>query len=124
MTHATTADLTAARITVPTGVDAQRLLTVASRDVDQALLCSVYDDTDADVITALRDATVEQVAGMLASGDTTGAGISAAGSFTIGRVSVQRASGSTRAATVNGIYAQAWAVLQQAGLTGGAPLIL
>lgn len=103
------------------------LLTRASRDVDRALICSVYDPTDPDVQAALRDATIEQVAGYLDSGDLTGTGAAPPTSgFTIGRISVQRggggSSGSGQQATrIQGLWPQAWAVLQQAGLTGHGP---
>ncbi|RGC68425.1 hypothetical protein C5N14_13645 [Micromonospora sp. MW-13] len=103
------------------------LLTRASRDVDRALLCAVYDVDDPDVQAALRDATCEQVAGNLDSGDTTGSGAAPPTSgFSIGKVSVQRggqgAGGSAaQASKIGPLWPQAWAVLQQAGLTGHGP---
>lgn len=129
--HATEAELTAYPVTVPAGASAALLLKRASRDVDRALLCAVYDvedgvATDADVLAALRDATIEQVAGMIEAGDLTGTGAAAPVSgVTIGRVSVQRqlpGGGATTATRVGPLYPQAWAVLQQAGLTGQGPI--
>lgn len=127
MAHATEAELTAYPVTVPTGASAALLLTRASRDVDRALLCAVYDATDADVIAALRDATCEQVAGMIAAGDITGTGaMPPTASFAIGKVSVVRggqgAGGSSQQARkINGLWPQAWQTLQAAGLTGQGP---
>lgn len=103
------------------------LLTRASRDIDRALLTAVYDPADPDVIAALRDATCEQVAGNVDSGDLTGSGAAPPTSgFTIGKVSVQRGSagsqsGGSQSGKVNGLWPQAWAVLQAAGLTGQGP---
>jgi hypothetical protein len=125
--YATVEQLEAYPVTVPAGAIAELLLTRASRDVDRALVCSVYDPTDPDVQAALRDATIEQVAGYLDSGDLTGTGAAPPTSgFTIGRISVQRgggggSSGSGQAARIQGLWPQAWLVLQQAGLTGQGP---
>lgn len=124
MAYATEAELTAYPVTVPAGASAALLLTRASRDVDRALLCAVYDATDATVIAALRDATCEQVAGMIDAGDLAGTGAAAPSSgFTIGRVTVQRGAGSgqPQASKIDGLWPQAWQVLQQAGLTGQGP---
>lgn len=124
MAYATEAELAAYPVTVPAGVNAALLLTRASRDVDRALLCSVYDPDDPDVIAALRDATCEQVAGNLAVGDTTGTGtVGPPVGFTLGRLSVQQASSSTgnRPAKVGRLWQQAWQILQDAGLTGQGP---
>ena len=117
MPYATEADLAAVLGSVPAG--ASVLLTRASRDVDTALLCAVYDTTDADVIAALRDAVVEQVAGMIAAGDPKGMGTRRTG-FTIGALSVQ-ASETSGPARVGNLYQQAYYVLQAAGLTGYGP---
>jgi hypothetical protein len=123
--YATEAELTAYPVTVPAGASAALLLTRASRDVDRALLCATYDAADADVIAALRDATIEQVAGMIAAGDLTGTGATQpTGGFTIGKLSVQRggaAGASKQAEKINGLWPQAWQVLQTAGLTGQGP---
>jgi len=124
MAHATEADLVPAYVaTTPANVDL--LLTRASRDVDRALLCSVYDPDDADVVTALMEATCEQAAGQLAAGATDGIGAAAPASFTLGKLSVNRGSGganpAAQARKVGGLWEQAWAVLQLAGLTGQEP---
>ncbi|NIL56716.1 hypothetical protein [Salinispora arenicola] len=133
MAYATEAELTAYPVTVPTGASAALLLTRASRDVDRALLTAAYDTdtngspTDAGVIAALRDATCEQVAGMIAAGDITGTGaMPPTASFAIGKVSVVRggqgAGGSSQQASkINGLWPQAWQALQAAGLTGHGP---
>lgn len=111
----------------PMPANADLLLLRASRMINRALLTSVYDATDADVIAALRDACVEQVLGMLAGGDTGGMGISTSvGSFQIGKLQVQKRSSTAtgQAPTTSGIVDQAWAILQSAGLTGHAPWVL
>lgn len=117
--HATTADLAKAVTPLPT--DARLLLIRASRDVDQALIAAVYDPADAAVRATLRDATVEQVCGMLAAGDTRGIGASPPQSFTLGSLSVQRGNTGGAPDKVGTLYQQAWQVLQQAGLTGHEP---
>lgn len=121
MAYATVDDLAGYVTTIPT--TAVVLLDRASRDVDQALLTTVYDTDDVDVQDALRVATCEQAAGYIAAGLPAGAGGSVQ-SFSIGRLSVQRAAGAqtqTPAQMVGGLYRQAWQALQQAGLTGQAP---
>lgn len=107
----------------PVPANASLLLARASRDVDRALVAAVYDPAAPDVIEALRQATVEQVAGGLAEGDRSGLGLSTAPqSFTIGRIAVQRGATSTsRAPRTGGLVDQAYAVLQAAGLTGHPP---
>ncbi|EEP73506.1 hypothetical protein MCAG_03833 [Micromonospora sp. ATCC 39149] len=122
--YASVADLTDWLGSTPAG--AERLLVRASRDVDSALLCSVYDADDADVQLALQQATCEQVAGMLDAGDLSGTGVAPASTgFTIGKVSVQQgAPGSGSAggtARVGRLWYQAWLILQTAGLTGQGP---
>ena len=79
MAYATVDDLVPDYVT-PAPANAQLLLTRATRRVDQALLCAVYDvdedgiPTDPDHVTALRDATCEQVAAWVEAGeDGTGA---------------------------------------------------
>lgn len=131
--HATEQQLEDYPVTVPAGVSAALLLTRASRDVDRALLAAVYDvdddgvATDVDVLAALRDATIEQVAGMIESGDRTGTGAAPpTSSFSIGKVSVVRggqgAGGSAaQASRIGPLWPQAWQILQQAGLTGHSP---
>lgn len=107
--------------------DATRRLERASRQVDQELLCAVYDVDDPAIQKTLRDATLEQVAAMITNGDTGGGPGSGIGSFSIGSISVNRASAGSPAAprrTAAGLYEQAFAVLQQAGLTGHEPWAL
>ena len=127
MAYATEAELTAYPVIVPAGASAALLLTRASRDVDRALLCAVYDvdangvATDATVIAALRDATCEQVAGMIAAGDLTGTGAAAPSSgFTIGRITVQRggSTGQPQARKIGPLWPQAWQVLRDPRLAG------
>jgi hypothetical protein len=101
--------------------NADRLLIRASRDIDQALLCAVYDDTDTDVLEVLAEATVEQVAGMIAAGDERGTGGAPPSSFSIGGLSVTRSTDPQNTGKINGLYRQAWLVLQHAGLTGYSP---
>lgn len=102
--------------------NAAQLLIRASRDIDRALLCAIYDPTDPDVQATLAEATAEQAAGNINAGDTTGLG-AAAGGFTIGRISVQAKTGQREAAPrrIGVLWEQAWDVLQLAGLTGQGP---
>lgn len=125
MAYATTGELTAYLGYAPNG--AQRLLDRASRDIDRALLTAVYDVTLAAVITALRDATLEQVAYQLVMGNTDGIahgmqpGVptgASAGSVDLSRG--QSVGGSTGGLPLIGD--QAWAILQQAQLTGRGPI--
>lgn len=103
--------------------NAEQLLIRASRDVDRALLCTVYDRDDPKVRDALREATLEQVAANLEHGNATGLGGSRRGGFTIGRLTVQAASDAATDAPVKigPVWEQAWDILQQAGLTGHGP---
>lgn len=121
--YATSVELADYVTTVPANADV--LLRRASRDVDRALLCSVYDTTDEANIAALTAATCEQVAGQLAAGATDGIGATGARSFSLGKLSVNRSGApsnpAAQAAKVGGLWEQAWAVLQQAGLTGQGP---
>lgn len=106
----------------PLPANAQQLLDRASRNVDQALLCSIYDPTDPDVQAKLKEATLEQVAAGLDAGDRKGTGRTTGG-FSIGRLSVQRAATTgndpTAPVKIGYLWAPAWYVLQQAGLVGG-----
>lgn len=105
-----------------TPVNAEQLLDRASRDVDRALLCSVYDPDDQAVVDALREATLEQVAANLNAGNVTGLGGGRAGGFTIGRLSVQAsADPGDRPVRIGNLWEQAWTILQSAGLTGHGP---
>lgn len=131
--YATIQDLVDVYGSTPSG--AAMLLVRASRDVDRALLTSVYpvdDDslpTEAAHIVALRDATVEQVIGNLDAGNRSGTGAAPRRSgFTIGKLSVQQAAGSGGASAaqvdrIGPLWSQAWMVLQSAGLTGQGPTV-
>jgi len=83
MAYATAAELAACDflptgITAPTGGDAVRLLSRASRIVDTLLMRAVYDvdddgmPTDTGVIAAARDATCAQACWWLETGDEAG----------------------------------------------------
>ncbi|MEV4837785.1 hypothetical protein AB0K05_24905 [Nonomuraea sp. NPDC049486] len=101
-----------------------RLLTLASRDVDAALISAVYDTEDEDVVTALREATIEQAAYWLDTGDTTGTGgIAAYSAVSIGSVQLARAQtgGAGGGSAARPLAPQAFSVLQLAGLTGHSP---
>ena len=122
--YATTTDLANGLHSAPPA-GSRVLLKRASRDVDDALLCAIYnvdDDgmpTDTEVSAALRAATVEQVCGMLASGDAKGIGAQTPQSFSIGGLNVNTAG--TGPAKIGRLYRQAWLILQQAGLTNFGP---
>lgn len=120
MSYATPADLVG--IVEPVPAHAELLLARASRDVDRALLAAEYDPTDPTVVAALKEATVEQVAGTLASGDKTGLGVVTTDTgFTLGKLSVQKPAAAAVAPRTGALVDQAYAVLQAAGLTGHAP---
>ncbi|OKI47231.1 hypothetical protein [Micromonospora sp. CB01531] len=104
-----------------TPVNAQQLLDRASRDVDRALLCTVYDPEAPDVVTALREATLEQVAANLDQGDITGSGGTRRGGFSIGRLAVQASAKDDKPVKIGSLWEQAWDILQSAGLTGHGP---
>lgn len=130
MAYATVQDLDGPLDYVP--ANAQILLDRASRQIDRAIQCAVYDVDDnglptlAAVATALKDATVEQVAYNLEVGNKTGiphglqSGVPSGGSA--GEVSLSRGL-SAGGATVD----QPWLgdqprqILQQAGLLGQEP---
>lgn len=127
MAHATSqeyADYT--QTTAPTGIGL--MLTRASRDVDRALLTAVYDvedgvATDADVLTALKEATIEQVASWVPAGED---GTGAAVVYTDVAIGSVKLSGRTSAGSSGGSGArplapQARQVLELAGLTGHSP---
>lgn len=122
MAYATIAELNTKLGYTP--ANAQTLLDRGSRDVDQALLCSIYDPADADVIAALKEATLEQIAVGLDVGDKTGAGRTNGG-FSIGRLSVQAQSFNSNDPAapfkIGTLWSQAFYILQSAGLTGFGP---
>jgi len=108
--------------------NASVLLDRASRDVDRVLMCSNYNTADSAVLTALQEATLEQVAWRLECGDVNGirhdvqSGVVSGGGGA-GSVSVSRTGNPVGAATYGTPFLgdQAWTILQQAGLTGQAP---
>ncbi|MEU4777470.1 hypothetical protein [Micromonospora sp. NPDC023633] len=105
-----------------TPVNAQQLLDRASRDVDRALLCAVYDPEDQDVVDALREATLEQIAANLEHGNVTGGAGARRGGFNLGRLAVQpSADPNDQPVRIGGLWEQAWTILQSAGLTGHGP---
>ncbi|MGA5764480.1 hypothetical protein [Nonomuraea bangladeshensis] len=124
MAYATSAEYAAyTGTTAPDGIDL--LLARASRLVDQVLLCSVYDTGDEDVVTALREATIEQAAAWNATGIEDGTGAAAEwanvsiATVALGRPQSGGAGGGGSAAIRPA--PQALMVLQQAGLTGHEP---
>jgi hypothetical protein len=104
-----------------TPANAGQLIRRASRAVDRALLCAIYDPTDPAYVAALREATLEQIAVGLEQGDVTGSGGRRGGGFSIGKITVQPQAASDRPGQIGGLWADAWDVLQQAGLTGHGP---
>ncbi|MFD0885302.1 hypothetical protein ACFQ08_12170, partial [Streptosporangium algeriense] len=68
MPYATVDDLVPTYLSTPP-TNAHLLLTRASREVDRALLCAIYDPDDPGVQTALREATCEQVAAWVTAGE-------------------------------------------------------
>ncbi|TDD25052.1 hypothetical protein E1287_37610 [Actinomadura sp. KC06] len=127
MAYATADDLDDYVDTVP--ANAARLLTRASRVIDGALKCAVYDvdeagdPTDADVITALKDATCEQAAYWITQGSDEGI---PNGYTSVSIGSVALAGGQTGngggPGTVSGeLCAQARQILDTAGLLNFAP---
>ncbi|MFF5228446.1 hypothetical protein [Dactylosporangium sp. NPDC000521] len=123
MAYATVQELTNAMAPKAPPANAQQLLDRASRDVDQALLCTVYDTALPANVAALKLATLEQVQAGLDNGDRTGTGVTSGGGFTLGRLSVQAPAANATGAPrkVGRLWAPAWDVLQQAGLTGDGP---
>lgn len=135
MAYATEADLAALLAPDPAPANADRLLTRASRVIDAALKCAVYDvdetgnPTDADVAAALRDATCEQAAAWIETGADEGIP-SGYGSVRIGSVSL---SGGPRGGEAAGqgptsplstrLTGQARQILDAAGLLQTGPWI-
>jgi hypothetical protein len=96
------------------------LLVRCSRQVDAVLVAAVYDATDADVLVALRDATIEQVLYCLANGWSDGipAGYE---EVQIGSARLKRGAGSaTAGGSPASFSSEAFTILQLAGLTGHA----
>lgn len=129
MAYATPADLAALLAPAAAPANAERLLTRASRVIDTAIKCAVYDvDSDGDptdpaIIAALRDATCEQAAYWIESGADEGLP-SGYSSVSIGSVSLSGGPGAAAGppGTLTGALAgQARAILDEAGLLGNEP---
>lgn len=124
--HATLADLAGHLTPDPVPASGARLLARASRRVDTALLCAVYDvdqgglPTDTTVAEALRDATLEQISWHLANGDSEGLGVVYT-NVKIGSVALQRGGAGTDQGAAGELCPAAWDVLAAAGLTGQGP---
>ncbi|MEU4225807.1 hypothetical protein AB0F17_16055 [Nonomuraea sp. NPDC026600] len=129
MAYATSAEYEAELGAGTAPANIERLLTLASRDVDAALIAAVYNvedgaATDAAVITALKEATIEQAAYCLDTGDETGTGGSLTyTSVSIGSVALSRpqSGGAGGGSAARPLAPQARSVLQLAGLTGHEP---
>ncbi|WP_067184618.1 hypothetical protein [Microtetraspora niveoalba] len=128
MPYATTDDL--ADYISPAPSNAALLLTRASRLVDRALLCAVYDvdeqgqPTDPKVAKALREATCEQVAAWDEGGETGTGAADQYSNVSIGSVALGRAGGGSAGggrSAAEDLCPQAVMILQQAGLTGHEP---
>ncbi|MFE7017560.1 hypothetical protein ACFVAQ_45075 [Streptomyces sp. NPDC057651] len=124
MAYATAAQL-AAWMGQAAPADADRLLTRASEDIDDALLTALYrvDDegkpTDPDIVEALADATCAQVEYQQASGDD---GTGAAGrwdSVSIGPVSMSGRSDTAHGPAGLDLAPRALRRLHRAGLLPG-----
>lgn len=124
--YATTTDLANWTGTAPPD-GAIRSLRRATGIIDDLLITAIYDvdadglPTDADVIAALRDATCEQVAWWIETGDETGAQALYA-SVSIGSVSLSRGPGASgSSASSSRISPDAAKILRRAGLLGHGP---
>jgi hypothetical protein len=120
--HATTADYARYIGKVPPG-NLAYLLRKASHEVDRTILSTQYDAADATVLATLAEATCWQVDFWLINGWTDGQP-PVYDSVSIGSVSLTRSSQGAISGPGNGqarLGADAWQVLQTAGLTGGAP---
>lgn len=127
-TYATTQDYATYLGSVPPGVDL--LLARATRLVDEALLSAVYavdDDgmpADSAVRSALRDATIEQAAYWVATGEDGSGATAEYANVSIGSVSLGRAqagAGGGGSGAARSLAPQAYQILSQAGLLGHAP---
>lgn len=127
-TYATTQDYATYLGSAPPGIDL--LLARATRLVDEALLSAVYavdDDgmpTDSAVRSALRDATIEQAAYWVATGEDGSGATAEYANVSIGSVSLGRAqagAGGGGSGAARPLAPQAYQILSQAGLLGHAP---
>lgn len=122
--YATTGDYAKATQEAPPAGLRRRLLE-ASREVDQMLLTAFYtvdDDgypTDADVILAMRDATVAQAEYAAEIGDENMVGANQFHSVAIATVNLTRGYGPGGSTAPARWSAKAWQALQRAGLVGG-----
>jgi len=104
----------------------QRLLRMASQDVDADLIAAVYNAADATVLAALAEATCEQVADYLAKGWANGSALPAT-DVQIGSVQLTGLFGGTKrqgGATLEAgqrLCPRAFGILARAGLTGQPP---
>lgn len=118
--HATPADYAA----LMGGSASPLLLRRASLRIDRALLSAVYNTADATLgptyLKALREATCEQAAYMIAQGwdDGIAGGYQSA---TIGSVTLARGQAPGGGMTPADLSSEAFAILQLAGMTGYAP---
>jgi hypothetical protein len=120
--YASQVDLSEVLYPLPDNAD--QLLIRAAREIDRALLCATYDTEAAATIAALRQASLEQIAGNAQDGDSTGLGgiLTTSTDFNIGKLSVKRSSTpTTPVPRTGGLVDQAWLTLQAAGLTGQGP---
>lgn len=114
-----------AEVTVPTDPEATRMLTRASEEIDTVLLSAVYDTddngmpVDADVITALSNATCMQVVWWLQNPGTESGQAMQYASVSIGSVSLSRGSGSSASDPLPRVCPYIGGPLKAAGLTPG-----
>lgn len=116
--YATVSQLAAWMLPKTPPANAEILLRRASRRVDRALLTSIYDPDDADVVTALMEATCEEVSVRLTQGQSS---LVATGytDVSIGSVRLSKGSaGSGGGAADDQLCGEAFTILQLAGLTG------
>lgn len=128
MSYATPDDL-AKFLGTPAPANAQLLLDRATRLVRRAVMCAVYATdgngtaTDPTVVTALKNATLEQVSAWITLGSD-GTPQQQYQTVTAGRISLGRGTTSATADAVadgEALTRQAYLELQQAGLTNQEP---
>lgn len=105
----------------------RRALWTASMNIDNMLLCAVYDvdddgmPTDPEVIAAMRDATCAQADYAKTIGDPNGVGASQYHSVSIGSASLARGYNQKGSAAPGRYSPIAFEILQRAGLTAHGP---
>lgn len=126
-TYATPAELADHLKPDPPPANGGRLLGRASRAVDTALFCAMYDvdaatglPTKATVIAAFRDAALEQISYWLANGDSEGLGV-VYNDVRIGSVQLRRGGSGAGTGDAGGLCEQAWQILAAEGLVGQSP---